>query len=290
MSSDFVSEFVEKHGVDLRNINLFNDLEIVVSFFETVMRSSGVPVKVSIGPEMMHVIGSGIEMETTLHKTLQTYSQQAENAEDMRLLLQSVGAAFLNNMRPTYDGKTVWLALMNKAQIDVMNADFKTRADGLDRPSDDLPILYRQNADLYVSPVIETEVGLLPVTERISRTLGVERNALFDLGLGNLRRKLAAGDLQVREDVNGLSSVHSVLPPAGALFLLPEFWNQQEERLGAAPIVRIIHGDTLVFASSKAARQPKLAYRTETGGFIKPISDDVFLWNGSDLVKYRTAA
>ncbi len=290
MSPDFVTAFVEKHGVNLGNNEFLDDSKVIASFFEEVLQSKGLNAKVTVGPEMMLVIGDGIEMETTLHTTLTTFGQNAETVENMLLLLRTVGDAFLKNIQPSYDKRTVWLALMSAAQVDEMNADFKTRKDGSERPEDQMPILYRQTADLYVSPVIESSAGLVPVTERLCRTLGVGRNDLFDIGLDNLRDALGRGAISVSENADGLFSVHSVLPPAGALFLVPEFWNEQEQRIGAPPLVRIIHGDTLVFASSKGGRQPKLAYRSERGTFTRPISDDVFIWNGRDFTKYRSAA
>jgi hypothetical protein len=289
MSSDFVSNFVAKHGIDLNNNSFLQNPELLADFFEGVLASVGKTVKVSIGPEVMRVIGSGIQMETSLYSQMVIFGQNIQTAEEMTMLLQKFGEAFVRNMTPTFERSAIWLAFMSREQVDEMNREFTSLKDGSERPADEMPIIYRQTAELFVSPVIESSAGLLAMTERMCRTLGISRNDPFDIGLENLRAALEGGRFSVEDKGDGLFAVHSVTPPGSGLFLLPEFWNEQQKTLGAAPVVRIIHGDTVVFASSNK-RPPAMVYRTEQGRMINPISAAILRWDGGEFVKERSAA
>lgn len=290
MSADFVGEFSSIYNIDLSKREFLDDPKIVESFFETVLAANGKTVTVSIGPETMTVVGSGIEMETNLHRTLVAYSEKAATREDILQLLQMVGDAFLKNMLPTLDRTRIQLAFMNKAQVDELNSSMESKADGSPRADEDMPIFFRQFGDLYVSPIIDGD-RRLPLTERMCRTLGIERNDLFEVGLESLRSHYLAGGFKVEQTSAGVYAVNSDSPPASGLFLLKEFWDDQSKKLGAKPVVRIIHGDILMFTASKPnGPLPIMRYQTPRGGVIKPISHETFRWEDDTFRIYQNAA
>lgn len=268
----------------------FQDRSTVVRYFNYLLTEVGRAGKVFIFQGTMMYVSPSLRVETSMDAALAEFAPHVTTQDEVIQVLDNAGSRFLKEIEPPqgfvnedFDPTKVSLALMDQLQVRSMEDDMKSRNGDL-RPSYEMPITFRQFGELYLSPVIEVPQGTVPVTEIICAAMDVQPNDLYDIGLNNLKHQVEAGDIHVETSPNGVRSIDSEKPPASALFLLNEFWEDQERKLGSPPAIRIVTGDAIMFAPSEdekamAALGPKWDYGSKIGVFPKPISKDTFIWS-----------
>lgn len=268
----------------------FQDRSTVVRYFNYLLTEIGRAGKVFIFRGTMMYVSPSLRVETSMDAALAEFAPHVTTQDEVIQVLDNAGRRFLKEIEPPhgfvnedFDPTKVSLALMDQLQVRSMEDDMKSRNGDL-RPSYEMPITFRQFGELYLSPVIEVPQGTVPVTEIICAAMDVQPNDLYDIGLNNLKHHVEAGDIHVETSPNGVRSIDSEKPPASALFLLNEFWEDQERKLGSPPAIRIVTGDAIMFAPSEdekamAALGPKWDYGSKIGVFPKPISKETFIWS-----------
>lgn len=268
----------------------FRDRSTIVRYLNHLLKQVGQAGKVFIFRDKMMYMSSSMRVETTLDRLLVDFATHVSSREEVIEVLKNAGDRFLKEIEPAkncvnedFDPAKVSLALMDQLQVKAMKEEMKLREGEL-RSSYEMPITFRQFGELYLSPVIEVPQGTVPVTEIMCAAMEVQPNDLYDIGINNLKHHVEAGDIRVETSPNGVRSIDSENPPASSLFLLKEFWEDQERELGSPPAIRIVTGDVIMFAPSQdakamAALGPKWDYGSRIGVFPKPMSKDTFIWS-----------
>jgi hypothetical protein len=282
--------FVKKSPTPMIDGTCFHDRETIARYFNYLLKEIGRAGRVFIFTDKMMYVSQSLRVETTLDKLLVEFAPHVENEEQVIEVLQSAGERFLKEIEPgteyvndDFDPSKVSLALMDRLQVVAMEEEMKKRR-GEQRAPYEMPLTFRQFGELYLSPVIEVKQGTVPVTEIMCAAMDVEPNDLFDIGLSNLKSHFDVGDIHIETSSNGVRSIDSWNPPASSLFLLKEFWEEQERELGCPPALRIVTGDVIIFAPSTdekamAALGPKWDYASRIGEFPKPMSKETFIWS-----------
>lgn len=287
---DAAESFVIASKLPMNDGKCFEDRTTIARYFNYLLKEIGRAGKVFVFRGKMMYVSPTLRVETAMDEALEKFAPQVTSRQDVIEVLNRAGERFLREIEPSegfvnedFDPAKVSLALMDQLQVKMLEEDMKLR-DGELRPSFEMPITFRQFGELYLSPVIEVDDRTVPVTEIMCAAMDVQPNDLYDIGLSNLKQHVDAGDIRVETSSSGVRSIDSENPPASALFLLKEFWEEQERELGSPPAIRIVTGDVIMFAPSEdekamAALGPKWDYGSKIGVFPKPLSKETFIWS-----------
>lgn len=283
--------FLATFDVEPTDGRCLEDRNTIVRYFNFVLKARDLTGRAFIYRDRLTFMAPSLTLEMPFDKSLQGLAPHIKNREDLVSTLEEVEKRFIaqagrrqGHINDEFDPANVSLALVHRKQMEQMEHDIAADTTKQDRLAYEKPISFRQFGDLYLHPTIDALNVRVPVTEAICAAMDIEVNDLYEIGLENLRTHVKSGDLKVDTFGNGIRSIDSENPPASALFLLPEFWERQERKIGGPPALRLINGDVIMFApstddSAMAALRENWDAGVRAGVFPKPMVDQTFIWS-----------
>lgn len=146
------------------------------------------------------------------------------------------------------------------------------------------------NDDLVVFYVQDTPSNIRYITSADFDELGIERQRLRRLAVGNLRQILPGIDVHRGDLVSMVAAGGSY---EASLVLFEDFWERERQKLKGEPVIAIPCRDLLLFADSGnqngVARLRELAAKAASENAYA-VSDQLFIWKTGALQRFESGA